>query len=351
MPDQNVSVYSMISSNFSENHSEIFHISIQYLLHNLSSGKFTAEMKSLTSRSEWPIIKDYRLSLKRSGYFVLHIRACLFALVRDRSFLLFDSYMDKYGIHPDDAPYIREVARTREVVDHILTVDHHQACDVENIVAIKSRLRGMLDTLRDHSTKYVLKKLWFVAKSSNINVQDLAADMLVKATEAYYWMFPTNKRLSHIINYLRRVCTNQGLNLIQFHTASRRSRLIKSGEGFDLKVVSENQIKGAASDDKDHIHYENIASPEIDFDADFSIKRLMEKWRGKTKTQTFIKILSGYEHKPFISWLRKAGRTKEIKAISSGFNIKEHLQLVSDFLQVSIKRTMSFVKYLRAELA
>jgi len=85
---------------------------------------------------------------------------------------------------------------------------------------------------------HAYKKLRFIATSNNLSLEDLAFELKVKAVSCFYYktVYLSN---AHALNTVKRAVFNHGLNLIDFYTAKKRQRLVKTEQGFTNLVQTD----------------------------------------------------------------------------------------------------------------
>lgn len=337
---------------------EALHICVGYLLQTINSTEFQASFRKIVQKSEKPKIKKFRLLIKRSGYVVLNYRAFVYhvmdlplnltskarnervlKLAKDFDIRLRDAHNTQNPLIYDDIDFIHQVQ----------DLNTKQFDSVVQVHKIKRSLNEMIQPLTKHSQRYALKKLRFIAKSCNLDIRDLTSEMLIKAIEAFYWTFPNEKSDAHTLNFLRRTCSNHGINMIQYYTARRRSRLVERGGEFELMVVSENQFKDMET------NYESLSSTEkVDLELNMSVNELFHVYKNKPKTILFLRMLMGHRHEPFSKWLRQRGyihRRGDNSSFLTETDPKMYIELVSEYLGIHQPRVDNFMKHLQFSLA
>lgn len=329
-----------ISDNFPyRSRSHVLHMCIKYLMHSCSAFDFHRSLKKVLPRNYWPAIKKLRMEMKQSGYVLLNYRAFLYETVHD--YLVSEDAVSRVeprgvrlGICSGDARNaIRCGAVTdTSVLEYVRKLTPSELESVIDVLAIQRVYHEFEDNLRKYATNYVGYKLRFISNSCNIEPNDLVSDIILKAVEAHYWTYPSTMTPAHRLNYLRRSCTNTGLNLIYYYTADKRSRLIGNHEGFELKMVSENQIS-----DKE-ISYDMLECPgEIrNVDLGMSIKSLVSRYSKHPKLAIFLKIVMGQRYNPFEQWLvrYKIIRSFNDSSVYSERHPDEYMNLAAEFLGI-----------------
>jgi len=195
------------------------------------------------------------------------------------------------------------------------------------------------------------RKLRFIAKSTNVELSDIHSELLFKVVQSYYKMYPTDKPFNHVVNYLCRVVHNHAMNFISSSTSLKRGRLVNLGLGtkediFALTVVSENQLNTNVCDGEE-IGYDQMAgtNPILQFELEFSVSQLLDKYKSKTKKYRMLTLLMGTPDNQFVEWLRAR---KHLKAQESNTDLQirepdRYRELVISFLGVSRKGANVFL--------
>lgn len=365
----------VIKKTFSSDYQlEIFRESVKYLLHITNSSQFTAQMKKYTEPSNSMKLTDFRLYLKRSGYTVLNCRAFFYMTVRNRNSPMLlkrvSIYAKSYGISYTDAVTMLDPAimQDPEIVEKVEsgTLD----LDILYPKLLDMWFNKHQEALKKHCSRFVSRKLMFLVKSCNIPPTDFVAELLLKGIESYYWAVPSfyDKEDAYKLNFIRRSCTNHGINLINHHTTNKRGRLVRQEDGsFNLLVVSQNQFSAEypqnTTDQSNLSTIHNTFSEEckgvdtatdgIDaFDLKLSVEKVVQTYRADPKASMLLQLLMGKKNHAFSKWLR-AGRH-----ISSGDNTDllekaepyVYLRLAVKFLGIPTKNANTVIADLKRNL-
>lgn len=115
--------------------------------------------------------------------------------------------------------------------------------------------------LRKQAVKQANHKLRFIARSNNIEIDDLAQDLLVRAMSWYYVARPFKTRL-HSVNYARAAISSGVQEIIEVWTKEDVARLRETRTGWESVVVSldalasglgNSKILSTTSFDDDHL--------------------------------------------------------------------------------------------------
>lgn len=298
---------------------------VEYLCGISNAYDFQREIKKFVDFSELEVsAKDFRLLITDHSYLTLNIKFFAFNLiVNPINSDMLTHYAEAFCIVRNDVVLLRRsvsgkfrtnARKSRRILDL-----NKEDINVESVIRARTTFNMFYPELMVHIKRKTYKKMRFLVRSENVEFSDFNGELLYKAVKAFYLMVPTDKCDAHILNYLRTVCTNHALNIIESKTTDKRRRMLNEGSDgfggftFSLSCMSENQMPTSEENVAD---YENILSSANIGDP----RRLLEdvnyesmiRTYGKTeKRKRIISILYGYEDPIFTRFLRNRNIIRE----------------------------------------
>jgi len=157
-----------------------------------------------------------------------------------------------------DRVYSKAVAKAKEA-----------QIEFANTREISNTCAEILQSIDEYLRKFSYRKLRFIATSNNMKLDDLVADLQIKAIKSFYHVIPF-KSPQHTINTIKRAAHNEGINLIKRYTAGKRTRLTADGEGgFNSTLISlfyRNAgvgVDGNDGDEENHSLFKDNYDPEF----------------------------------------------------------------------------------------
>ena len=317
----------------------VFKSSISYLLQEKDSRDFPNDVRKYINNRDHKNIKKFRMMLKRNWYYVMQCRSFFYLVFRDISL----------GICPDIVEYGKaynilwpDIINTKKayILNDKNIVDHVGSGVLNSDIIYHDRilepLQRILPDITLHCNRFVYKKMRFILNTYNMLNHDLVSELVMKAVEVYYWSILTSKNKSelHILNFIRRSCTNHGLNLIGYYTTCKRSRLIqRDNSQFDLVIVSRNQLHSMDVDIE-----QSIAPQYVDnVNLRLAVNSVVNKYKCDPKISILIRLLMGHKDEVFTRWLRiqnvlsKGDNTTIIDEIPQ----KKYIKLALQYLGIS----------------
>ncbi len=361
----NGSLSSLIVSKFgcdmdSDSFYTVFAHTLSYLTRGIDYSEFQSRLKPLC-RDESFSAKDFRLHLHETEYLSLILRLFVLRLGKYRTITqsLARGFAKEYGVRISDAKRIyrfwKEQNRFRSRIRReakSYNVDTHL-----NRQILSAALNEVMGPVTKYIKWYTYSKLRFICKSQNKDLMDLHTDLKIKVMEAFYKMMPSTMEPQHVINYLKRVVHNSGINIINANTSLKAGRLVNNdptkNDSFSLLVVSENQMRISA--DSDPVSYEELAGhdPITKVEIEHSVNTIVSSIKKGGKKHKFLTILMGADDAEFTSWLQRnrycsAGETNsdlQVRECPTKFNI-----LLARFLRVTTDQVTRFLGRLRSSL-
>ena len=345
-----VSLSRKIVDTFSDNHYRVLRSTARYVLQAISASQFHKELRELNPSNKEQV-KNYRLYLKQSGYVIINYRAFLYLSICNRASpglsRRMNIYATRYGITSAD---VHNTLCSMVLFDYVI-INHISTVTINDTILRPKLIRSVLESLTPdierHCTRFVLKKMRFIINSYNIAYTDLVSEIMIKAIEAYYWslLYSTGRSTLHVLNFIRRACTNHGLNLITYYTTGKRARLVKSSDSsFNLVVVSQNQLS-IESTIMDGIVTE-------DNDLRFSVAQIIDNHESNPKALIMLKILMGHTHTPFVRWLKsnKGIRHGEGDKLIEKVGAHDYILLISEYLGLPLSKTKQLISTFKKQL-
>lgn len=332
---------------------ELYSLSIWYITGQCSAFEYQRFVKPYCTK-ETKSAKNIRLGLLKHKeiYFRLKLFALRYAssklidvapLRREIGISLKDSRLTK-SVIDTEIQLARRLRKVRRDLGKDAPLDEQY---------FDSELKVLCSSVIKYIKTIVWRKLRFVAKSSNFDLQDLHQDLLIKVIQAYYQVVPTVKSYQHIMNYLCRTAHNHAMNLINTNTSQKRGRLVNVGVDnaknniFTLLVTSENQLN-ASSIEGEEVNYENLSSfhPMEKFELEFSVSQVLDGYKRQSRKHRLLLLLMGAFDLEFTEWLRERNliRIDETNEDLQARCIENYKYLCMKFLKVGEKRAESFLK-------
>lgn len=189
---------------------------------------------------------------------------------------------------------------------------------VKSMKQHKAQFELYVPKLRAHIQTRVHKKLSFMCKAENTDRRDFQSEVMLKAIRAYHSLIPTKKSFDYVLNYLRRSCTSEVLNIIESGTRNKRARMVNTGaDGFggnkyELICASESQQR--ITDENQNESYDavlnTISSEESrQVESNIMIERITRQYTGRKRAA--LHIMMGQHDERFTEYLRKRGSLRD----------------------------------------
>jgi len=261
---------------------------------------------------------DFRLEVSAVCRFVTNIRfyslsICLAKKEDIKSTVL--SYK-KFGVYRAEAILIWKLMladiRCRKMLLKDAKHKHKTLCAAQvNHYELEKRLaqtNELSAVLHKNIVSRTKKQLRWVMTAHNMTIQDLVCEVTCKLIVSYYASLPNAYSFQHQLNYLRRSLENIINNLNNYYSADKRRRMQKNGDGFQLVVMSDNQLnRGIGMGDSDQeFSYEDLAEPSSTpvelLETNIAIERLLSK-SGDSKRNKLYSVVLGREDHGFSDYL------------------------------------------------
>jgi hypothetical protein len=162
---------------------------------------------------------------------------------------------------------------------------------------VVNRCGTMLESIKEYLSKFVGRKHQFLVKSFSEPVKDILGDLNVKAIKTFYKLVPFLSP-EHVKNSILRALHNNGINIIKYHTAKRRTRMIKDEKGgFQLMTISVDHKAYSEGDQEDSDNsagaiFKSVHDPAFKkLEYDLSIDSLMTKHGGQPRKRRVLELL------------------------------------------------------------
>jgi len=216
-----------------------------------------------------------------------------------------------------------------EVYAHLSTEDIKElrAMKTLSMSAVNKKQDSLCNELTSYISKFVYRKLRFIATGNNMSLQDIKNELLCRAVQVFYMSAPQCTSSLHLLNKMKQGIHNQGMNLITYYTSKKRARCVQDGEQYTNTVVSEVMVDTTDAPNKAYDSWETSLSISHYLD---SLPR---------KKRVFIEILQG-ENEDF--------DRKEPHFMLKSFDNK--IKTMADYLGVSVGAARKFMEQLKQDL-
>lgn len=336
----------------------IFAYSLSYITGGYSAFEYQSLIKPFCKEAEHlagkcKSAKNVRLGLltDKSIYF----RLKLFAIRRAAESSSLTRLCYETKVSKSDAMYASRVLRQNPPFQKRLAKLYWDVTKEHNFIneaELDSNFRKVYDQVIKYVKAITWRKLRFIAKSSNLELEDIHSELLLKVVQSYYQIVPTTKSFQHIVNYMCRAVHNHAMNFISSNTSLKRGRLVNVGQDqfnndvFSLTVTSENQLN-VTSVEGESIGYDQLAghSPMTRFELEFSVSQLLSKYKLRSRKYRLLLLLMGTIDQEFTQWLRarKLLRASEQNDDLQALKPDEYRRLVIKFLRVDTGKAEVFL--------
>jgi hypothetical protein len=329
---------------------------IKYLVGTITAHEFQREIKRVDLTQSDYSGQRFRLKLQDKAYFICNMKyAALNMALKPNNVELLRTLVDKFKLTRNDVVLLKHLFARQTFRRELRASKRVAEIDPKRISYLDMRrtmqeFASFQKPVMDHIIRKTHKKLTFIVNSENSEYRDFHSEIMSKALKVYYHMVPTTKTGAHVLNYLRRSCTNHALNIIDSSTTAKRGRRASGAEGrpSELVVMSENQLHRMTGDSEISFDafVDSFADTTVDesFVSNISIARLIHRFKGRKRKA--LMILSGHEDTRFTAWLLKQNRIKEGEDqfdLQSRVSHKTFIELLSKYLGVIKKCFEDFV--------
>jgi DNA-directed RNA polymerase specialized sigma24 family protein len=340
---------------------------IRYVCGISDAYAFQREIKEVVDFSKYDFsAKDLRLLITDYSYLTLNLKFFALNLIKnamteDRVRLFAKDFEVTIGDVSLVIRSLRGKFRTQSRASERVNALTSESIGVGSLKRTREAFNSFYADLMTHIRRKTYKKMRFLVRSENVEFSDFNSELLCKAVKAYYQMVPTDKSDAHVLNYLRTVCTNHALNIIDSKTTNKRRRMVNEGADgfggykFSLNCVSENQF---AVVDGVEINYESmLVSSNMDDNAnlidDVNFDSVLRNYGKTTKRKRIIQILYGHEDPRFTRYLRNRNIIKpdeDSTDFMSRCNTDLMFEHLAAHLSIDIDRLNKFVTHLGTEV-
>lgn len=338
----------------------------QYIVGTKGAFDFQSEIQAIVDFSELDIsAKDFRLKLLSVNKSQIGLKFYVLNLIRtnveksDVKELAVRCGLDKKDglavyvvIHP-----LRFKLRRHEYVKSL----DKELIDPSNIRKLEQLFVSLYGKMLSTAKQIAYTRLRFCSTSTNQEMKDFHADLMMKAVQSFYRLVPTTQPDAYILNYLRRSISNDAKNMIKKYTSKKNGRLIGTGKDqfganrSELLVVSENQLN-IKSDSDDQVSYDQLMAWDITVDSlttseiEFSIQQILEKYSHLTTKSRALKLLFGQEDPEFTHWLQEKNLIKPDQDnvdLQDRVSPVEFQAVIADFLKVDKPQLGAFLSKIK----
>lgn len=327
----------------SREHGELFTLCLAYIGRQISAVDFQKKVTALTGKSSL----TFRIDISQSIYVLRQIKACLVHLSQVPLVNL-PNICQFYDIHESDRQALRHAYPKLKQFEFAKA----SVARVCNLSQLDQELNDLVPEIKKFCENFVMKKLYFVMKSCNIEMHDLVSELLCKAITTFYHTSLLVRPLLHTLNGLRSSCKNHGQNMINYFTAKKRSRLNQVGDyQFSLAMVSENQLSDSyiysqASKSAEHPGHSDLVTR-------LSIKTVIARLKKKfsARKAKFLDLIQGIYDEKFSEFLTKKGIRVANDEYFDKAKTNQYIKLAQDFLKLPATFVENTLSYLRLALA
>ncbi|AXG67043.1 hypothetical protein HOU08_gp317 [Dickeya phage vB_DsoM_JA29] len=255
---------------------------------------------------------DFRIQVGSVCRFVTNIRfyALSICLAKQDNLKRVVLSYKKFGVRRRDAQLIWKLMladiRCRKMLLKTAKQKHKTLCAAQvnhhELQLRMNQINELTEVLNKNIKSRVKKQLRWVMTAHNITWQDIVCDVTCKLIVSYYNSLPNAYSFQHQLNYLRRSLENIIHNMNHYYAADCRKRMQKSGDGFELIVMSDNQLNRnvGLGDSENERSYEDLAEPTSapveQLETNIAIERLLAKNAGKKRGKLYSVVLGRDEH-------------------------------------------------------
>lgn len=209
-----------------------------YVFNHISSSEMTKRIRLIEPELK---IKPMRLAVMNSGYLMRNAKLFTYAKAAQTG----NIRANDYDLNPEDAKLVKYLLGTSPDLSRMLSGLYargkgYKPATIGQMVNLVGYVNKEVE---DFTSKFVYRKLRFIAESNGSEEKDLRNTLLYKATYAIYRQYPRFKSRLHAVNIAKQTIHNTGINMILEATSESRSRLVASKDGtFSSTVLSLDSI-------------------------------------------------------------------------------------------------------------
>lgn len=215
---------------------------------------------------------------------------------------------------------------------------------------IKENCTRLVDEIEIWIKKFAKRKLSYIAKYQNLDIDDLIGDLRTKAIQSYYQIIPFVDTYEHSRNYVKRSIHNNGINIIHAANAKKRARLVEEGGGYN-SLFSNIHIN-REGDDISSVHPALVFNNTSNLELKISVKNIIKKYNYNKKYKEIIELLMMKDKNDFIKKCSKQYK----RIFSSSEDIYNHTghviynDLVRSHIDIPKIEYNNFIKIIKTSL-
>lgn len=207
-----------------------------------------------------------------------------------------------------------------------------------------SALRHSLDTLprkaTSHAKHFIFTKMRFIINNSHyaLDVDDIVNELLDKGVRNLLWAYPKVESSAHALNIIKRAISNNGVNLIHYHTRSNRGVVRRDEYGnFYSNIIPITDATEMALDTLVCPTVSNNLDTQVTVEQLVATRQAIRHFKSKRK-RTVVAALMGMRSPKFTAWLQHEARPTHRMANDDLFetmaekrNLSQYIKYLSAF--------------------
>lgn len=312
-------------------------IILDYMFRCLSSEGMKAELESRLKPKSAYAFRDFQDDLSDSGYLYKNVKLWLFYLLKNRVKRLTLTDAHKFEVQTHDFVLFDLINyRTRNTIK-----GWGKSYKSLTLRKMDSHLNRMAadPTLQTWVSKFVYRKLRFIADSQSMELTDLERELWLKGMSGLFMLYPRIENLIHATNIIKRVMHNHGMNMIKQYTHAKRSRLQRNADGTFSSVNIDFALLDLETDDTTDLS-----------DIQMDVHKVVKSVDGKEKSLLHILCGIGIEENRFYEYLNSIGIKSEPDTLIKRIGLWGFLKHAAQFLTMTFNGAVRFVKSLQYQL-
>jgi hypothetical protein len=279
----------------------IYSSSLKYLTKAITAGELHKRVKTITNKS----VKVYRLQLVNEGYYLLNVKMWLIHAYANKKNCSWDGLAElkAMGIMKNDRKYLPMFIEDPELKAQVSAVMFQLGgrLSIPTISKLKGLLVSVMELadvkLRPLINNLLWTKLKFLVQCGSLDFESVKSELKAKMIQTFYWLAPYKKEsVNHWVMSMIKPIKHHAINLINFHTTQKRTRMIEEDGVYRVVETSMDSIEEDTLGDSGRM--------STNLEAKLIAQQLIDRYGITEKRIRAFRLMAGVYDEQFTEWLR-----------------------------------------------
>jgi hypothetical protein len=280
----------------------IYSSSLKYLTKTITAGTMHKRIKTVTNKS----VKVFRLQLVNVGYYLLNVKMWLIHSYANKRNPKWNgrAELDSMGIMKYDKLYLPQFVSDPELRSQVKAMMFQLGGKV-GIPTIKSLKETLIKVVQLAEVKLkplinnlLWTKLKFLVQCGSLDFESVKGELKAKMIQTFYWLAPYRKEsINHWVMSMIKPIKNHAINLINFHTTQKRTRMIEENGVYKVVETSVDSVEEDRLGD--------MGAVVEDIESKIVAQQLIDRYGITAKRITAFKLMAGVYDEKFTTWLKE----------------------------------------------